>query len=80
MPLACKVCVMKFGIRGTGGLFANEEELFSHLEAFHHMPIKREGETSEQAIARFIEAHPEARDCPECKAAGAPWTWTEGKE
>jgi hypothetical protein len=63
------------GLRGSdiGSLPKDEEELFEHIESVHHMPVVREGETEEQATERFLRKHPEARDCPECKAAGALW-------
>lgn len=76
MPLACKICVMTRGIRSSeiGSLPQNEEELADHLEAVHHMPVTREGETDAQAQARFLAKYPEARTCSECIAARAPWT------
>ena len=76
MPLACKICIMTKGLRGSEirSLPQNEEELADHLEAVHHMPVTRSGETDEQAQDRFLAKYPEARTCPECLAAGAPWS------
>lgn len=76
MALACKICIMGKGLRGSEikDLPQTEEELFYHMERVHHMPVQREGETHEQCIKRFIEKYPEVKTCPECIAAGAKWT------
>ena len=76
MALACRICVMQKGLRGSeiSSLPQNEEELADHMEKAHHMPVRRDGETHEQCIERFLEKYPEARTCPECIAAGAEWT------
>lgn len=76
MALACKICIMEKGVRGSDikDLPQNEEELADHMEKVHHMPVQREGETHEQCIKRFIEKYPEAKTCPKCIAAGAEWT------
>lgn len=76
MPIACKICIMQRGLRGSeiDSLPKTEEELEDHLEKVHHMPVQREGETHEQCIERFLEKYPEAKTCPECIAAGAEWT------
>lgn len=80
MPLACKICIMARGLRGSeiGDLPQNEEELADHMEKIHHMVVSRPGETDEQAQARFLEKHPEARICPECITARAPWAQNSG--
>lgn len=76
MALACKICIAQRGLIGSeiDSLPQNEEELVDHMEKVHHMPVIREGETSEQAHQRFLEKYPEARTCPECIAADAEWT------
>ena len=76
MALACKICIMTKGLRGSeiGSLPQNEEELADHMEKVHHMPVRRDGETHEESVQRFLEKYPEARTCPECIAAGAEWT------
>jgi len=81
MPIACKICIAKKGLKGSelGNLFQTEEELFDHMEKAHHMPVIRIGETEEQATEHFIKKYPEAKTCPECIAAGAPWTKKESK-
>ena len=63
MALACKICIVTKGLRGSeiGSLPKNEEELVDHIEKVHHMPVTREGETHGQCIARFLEKYPEAR-------------------
>ncbi|MDD5537789.1 MAG: hypothetical protein PHF12_02345 [Candidatus Omnitrophica bacterium] len=78
MALACRICIATKGLKGSeiGFLPQNEEELLEHLERVHHMPVTREGETEQQATVRFLTKHPEARECPECRLAGAPWTRT----
>lgn len=79
MTLACKLCIFSKGLRGSdigrrGSTFANQEELNSHLESFHHCPVQREGETMEQAEARFLATYPEALTCLECIGSKASWT------
>lgn len=76
MPLACRVCIMKDGLKGSeiDSLPKNEEELMNHLEKVHHMPVRMPGESHKQCIERFLKKYPEARTCPECIAAGAEWT------
>lgn len=75
MALACKLCIAGRGLRGSeiAGLPQNEEELIAHMESVHHTPVVREGETKAEATTRFLQEHPEAADCEECKASGAPW-------
>jgi len=81
MGIACKLCIMDRGLRPTDitGAFKTEEELWEHMEYYHHCVVKREGESQEEAIARFIKNHPQALNCPECIARGAPWTRKEVK-
>lgn len=76
MPLACKICIAEKGLRGSeiSSLPETEEELFNHIEAAHHRPVMREGETQEAAIERFLKNNPDAANCSECVEAGAPWT------
>ena len=76
MPLACKICIREKGLKGRDIPFLpkDEEELADHMEAVHHILVKRKGETEEQATARFLKAHPKAKECPDCIMAGAPWT------
>ena len=76
MALACKICIMEKGLRGSeiNSLPQNEEELADHMEKVHHMPVQRHGETHDECIKRFLEKYPEAKNCPECVAAGAEWT------
>jgi hypothetical protein len=75
MAFVCKICVLKYGVRGgdVENLPRNEEEFFDHMESYHHTVVVRAGETPEQANARFIKAHPAAKTCPGCIAAGAEW-------
>lgn len=79
MALGCKVCVFDTGIT-IKDLFNTQDELNEHLEAVHHMPVIRGGETKEQAITRFLKNHPEAITCPECIELEAEWAiakWTK---
>lgn len=54
MPIACKICVARYGLRGSeiGDLPKTQEELAEHLENEHGMVVIREGETRQQADAR----------------------------
>ncbi len=76
MALACKFCIMQYGLRGSeiDSLPQTEEELIEHIERIHHMPVVREGENKEQAEARFLLQYPEAVDCLDCQKAGAVWS------
>lgn len=76
MALACRLCVARFGLRGSeiAGLPQTEEELAEHMERDHHIIVTRDGETDAQAQARFLSIHPEAATCAECQDADAPWT------
>jgi hypothetical protein len=75
MALACKICIMEQGLKGSDIAFLprTEEEFFDHMEKVHHNMVVREGETEEQAQERFLKKHPEALTCKECIANGAPW-------
>ncbi len=44
MPLACKICIAKNGLRGVDipNLPKTEEELFEHLEKVHGITVKRD--------------------------------------
>ena len=76
MPLACRICIMHKGLLGSEvkSLPKTEEELWDHLESEHHVIVKREGESAEQATARFLKKYPDAVNCEDCKRRGAPWT------
>lgn len=79
MAFACKICIATKGLWGSEitSLPQTEEEFIDHMERVHHMPVTRRGETQEKAFKRFIEEYPEAKNCPECIAVGAPWTRTD---
>lgn len=76
MPFACKICLLNKGLSGADihTLPRSEEELFEHLEQDHHMPVARDGETRDEAVARFLKKFPEAVTCEDCIRRGAPWT------
>ncbi len=76
MAFACKICILTEGLTGnnTDSLPETEEDFFDHIEKVHHIPVKKEGETHEQAIKRFLAKYPEVINCPHCKALGTPWT------
>jgi hypothetical protein len=76
MAYACKHCILTKGLKGSeiGSLPQTLDELADHMEKEHHMPVTRDGESKEQAEARFLAKHPEAKECSECREARAPWT------
>lgn len=80
MALACKICILKHGLKGSqlSSLPQSPDQLEEHLESEHHIPVMRQGETKEQAIARFLKIYPEAKDCEDCRARSAPWVNKEG--
>ena len=75
MSLACKICIVKTGIKfGTDKgkkIFETEEELYNHLENYHGRPVIRENETEQQAIERCakkgIVEDRNICQCEECK-------------
>lgn len=72
MPLACKLCIMTKGLKGSeiGSLPKNDEELVQHMERDHHVPVRRDSETPEECLERFKRENPEAGGpnckCPSC--------------
>ena len=74
MSIACKICIMEKGLKGseTNRFFATEEQLFDHLEDEHDLVVRREGETEAEANARVHAKNKrigtENCRCPECKA------------
>ncbi len=77
--VVCRFCIAANGLRGAD--LANwpdektpgaEEWLYHHIESVHHMPVTRDGETREQAQARFFTTYPlagtDACRCPACEA------------
>jgi hypothetical protein len=72
MPLACKICVLTQGLKGSdiASLPQTEDELIEHVERDHHVAVVRPGETQEQALDRLWAQHPEARDPATCKCPG----------
>lgn len=94
-PLVCSICVAnatKELLSSEPGYLSNitsaldryrfntEEEFAQHLEGFHHNPIRRQGETPDQAMHRFLYLYPDVINCPQCKEAGAPWAISKPKE
>jgi hypothetical protein len=51
-------------------LFETDEELFDHIEMEHDIPVRREGETAEEAMKRFKAKNTRAGgpdcQCPAC--------------
>lgn len=71
MGIACKYCIATKGLRlDRDRLFETDEELFDHIEMEHDIPVKREGETAEEAIRRLKAKNPRAGgpdcQCPAC--------------
>jgi hypothetical protein len=75
--ILCKLCIALTGVR-TSDALPNEEALIAHIEAVHHMPVKREGETEVDAQRRFLAKHPDAATCQDCIDRAAPWTIRSG--
>jgi hypothetical protein len=88
LPLVCSICVAnatKELLSSEPGYLTNitstlskyrlstEEEFSEHLEGFHHNPIRRRGETPDQAMHRFLYLYPDVVNCPQCREVGAPW-------
>lgn len=75
---ACKFCLMPGGMGisfAKGNIFETDEELFDHIEDEHDIAVQREGETKEEAQARFDAKNSRAGTdecrCPECVARRA---------
>lgn len=73
MALACKYCILIKGLKGSeiSQLPQTEEELMQHIEREHHIPVRRDNETVEEAMARFKRENPDAGGpnckCPDCQ-------------
>jgi hypothetical protein len=76
MPIGCRICLTKEKLRGSDldKLPQTHAQLYEHLEAAHHIVVRRENETPDAAQTRFLETHSEALDCDECRDRGAPWS------
>lgn len=75
MAFACKFCLATNGLRGSeiADLPQTEEELYDHIEAVHHIVVKRHGETEKQATERFVGRYPAVKTCDDCYNVGASW-------
>lgn len=65
--IACKLCVMTKGLRMVDPdrpLFETDEALFDHMEAEHHVVVRREGESQEDADRRVLTT---GNPCPQCR-------------
>ena len=67
--MVCKLCVARRGLRGAdiANAPSSEAELVEHIERDHHMPVRRDDETDEQALKRLRLAYPESADIETCK-------------
>jgi len=81
---ACLYCVMERGLRGDEipdlPLAGDTQAIAHHIESVHHIPVVRDGETLEEARARFAKEQPEAADpatcrCPQCVRERAKQNW-----
>ena len=61
MPLACKLCIASYGLKGSqlDSLPQTEEELYEHIERVHGIAVTREGESAPQAEERMRKLHGE---------------------
>lgn len=72
MAYACKYCLLTNGLKGSeiGSLPQTEEELYEHIEKFHHLPVQRKNESKKECEERFKKENPEAGGlnckCPAC--------------
>lgn len=66
---ACKFCVQENGLNGQDVplLPKTEAEMFAHIEGEHHIAVRREGESREEARARMLRTYPEAGNPKTCK-------------
>ena len=75
MKIVCKICIEERGLIGSEieeRGFNSDEELFLHIENEHDIPVRRNGESEEQAMRRFKEnkraGNPDLCRCPSCRA------------
>lgn len=71
MSKACPYCTASKGLTlQSDHLFETDEELFDHFEMVHDLPVRREGETNEQALERVRAKNPHLGgpdcQCPDC--------------
>lgn len=76
----CKYCAAMYGYKPQDlvkKMMGTQDELLNHIESEHHIPVKRVGETKEQALQRMRTTYPESGDpatckCPVCYSARNP--------
>jgi hypothetical protein len=78
MARVCRYCILYRGIRGSDlANFPQTDKEFAtwigpHIEAEHHIPVRRNNETIEQCKVRFAREQPDAGGpnckCPKCEA------------
>jgi hypothetical protein len=64
---------MEKGLKGSeieSRSFSSDKALVDHVESVHHLAVKREGETDDEADARFREQFPGWKECP-CVPCGS---------
>ena len=69
MARICKHCIAKYGIRGSEVAeqdLSDDEAFYNHIEEYHGIPVKREGETEQQASDRCA-AKGSVPDSAKCK-------------
>lgn len=71
MSRACTYCIASKGLTlKSDHLFETDEEFFDHIEMVHDLPVRREGETNGQAMARVKAKNPRLGgpdcQCPNC--------------
>ena len=69
MAIGCTFCLLPGGpgIGPTkGGVFDEEDEFFDHVEMKHDIPVRRPGESQEEARDRVLAKNPRIGG-PECK-------------
>ena len=72
----CRYCVATKGLKGSELKkrdLSDPEKMAKHIESEHNIPVRRPGETSQQAMKRFRKEQPQAGNpelckCPECQA------------
>lgn len=72
MSIACRICIATVGIKGSdiASMPQTDEEHAQHMEAVHHIPVRRDNESEAECMGRFKREQPEAGGsnckCPSC--------------
>jgi hypothetical protein len=75
-PVLCKLCTVE-GNTIFANALAGDDELYEHIEMVHDVPVRREGETDQKAMARVRAKNPRMGG-PDCRCVDCKRAWWLG--